>query len=297
MQQSNTNYDLTGRLFGALKAEKLVDGVNSKARWRCTCACGQEKIVSYRNLVYGKTKSCGCVRAAKAIKDLTGKRFGRLVAQERLPDKRDNSYLWRCLCDCGGVAFVTAAALTKGQSKSCGCLSIEAKRARASDLKGKRFGRLTAIEPTGSRSENGGVIWRCLCDCGTESFQIASVLCNGGVTSCGCKHKENDSLQRSLDYIDGTCVQFLQQTGKVRSDSTSGVRGVSLHKGKWRARITFKKKTYYLGEYDDIEKAIKARKKAEGLLFGEFLDWYKATFPNKKKEDGQRTIVNSESTY
>lgn len=265
MATPNPKYDLTGRLFGMLTAKEHVSGVNSQANWLCQCSCGREKIVSYRNLVYGKTRSCGCTRAAHSILDLTGQRFGRLVAKERLQTKKGGSYLWRCLCDCGCLVDAPATTLTKGQKKSCGCLSIEAKRAQASDLKGKRFGRLIAIEPTEMRSENGGVVWRCLCDCGKESFQIASVLCNGGVTSCGCKHKDNDSLQRSLDYIDGTCVQFLKQTEKVRADNTSGVRGVSLHKGKWRARITFKKKTYYLGEFDDMEKAIQVRKKAEGL--------------------------------
>lgn len=289
MENPTAKYDLTGRLFGALKAEKLVDGINTRSRWLCKCTCGKEMIVSYHDLAYGKTKSCGCTRAAKQIKNLTGQRFGRLVAQERLNTQKDCSYIWRCLCDCGNVVFVTAAALTKGQTKSCGCLSIEAKHEQACDLRGKRFGRLTAIEPTEKRSTNGGVIWRCKCDCGKETFQIASVLCNGSVTSCGCKLKENDALQQSLDYIDGTCVQFIHQTDKVRSDNTSGIRGVSSYRGKWRARITFKKKTYYLGVFDDLEKAAMVRKKAESVLYDEFLDWYNETFPPKQ---GREETVN-----
>ncbi len=280
--ETDNRFDISNIRFGKLTAVQCVSGKNSKAVWLCKCDCGKEKLISYHDLAYGKTKSCGCTRSAHNIRDLTGQRFGRLVAQERLPEKKDDSYLWRCQCDCGVIAEITAAALTKGQAQSCGCLSIEAKQARASDLKGQRFGRLTAIEPTEKRSRNGGVIWRCVCDCGKETFQIASVLTNGSVTSCGCKHQENDALQRSLDYVDGTCVQFISNAGTRRSDNTSGVRGVSLHRGKWRARINFRKKAYELGAYNDIEDAIRVRKKAESILYGEFLDWYNETFPKKQ---------------
>ena len=159
-------FNISNIRFGQLTALQCISGKNSTAVWQCKCDCGKEKLVAYRELAYGKTKSCGCTRSAKSIKDLTGKRFGRLVAQERLPEKKDGSYLWRCQCDCGSIAFISAAALTKGQTKSCGCLALEAKRAQACDLKGQRFGRLTIIEPTEDRSTNGGVLWRCNCDCG-----------------------------------------------------------------------------------------------------------------------------------
>ena len=283
MQQPNTKYDLTGRLFGMLTVKERVDGFNTRSRWRCLCACGKEKIVSYHDLAYGKTRSCGCSRVKKTIKDLTGQRFGRLVAQERLPAKKDGSYLWRCQCDCGGVAFFTAKALNIGQVRSCSCLSIEAKRAKAVDLAGKRFGRLVAIEPTEKRDGSGSVIWRCQCDCGKETFQPANLLSQGRVSSCGCKRKENDVLKSKLDYVDNTCIQFINNTDKLRKDNNSGVRGVSLHNGKWRARISFKKKMYYLGEYRDIEEAIRVRKIAENNLYGEFLDWYNENFTKKQE--------------
>ena len=282
--ESDNRFDISNIRFGKLTAVQCVSGKNSTAVWLCKCDCGKEKLISYHDLAYGKTKSCGCSRSFNKASELTGQRFGRLIAQERLSEKKHGSFLWRCTCDCGKVTYVPATALTKGQIKSCGCLARDTKRAYASDLNGMRFGRLTALEPTERRNPNGGVIWRCKCDCGKETFQTASVLRNGGVLSCGCKRHENDSLKRSMDFIDGTCVQFLQNKDKLRSDNTSGVRGVSFHQGKWRARINFKKKEYNLGIYEDIEDAIKARKKAEGLLYGEFLDWYNETFP---KEQGR----------
>lgn len=50
--------------------------------------------------------------------DLAGHRFGNLLVVEqvaRAPIK------WKCICDCGSEKIVTSAALTKGQTRSCGC--------------------------------------------------------------------------------------------------------------------------------------------------------------------------------
>jgi len=54
---------------------------------------------------------------------------------------------------------------------------------------------------------------------------------------------------------------------KVPTDSTTGVRGVYLIKGKYEAKIVFQGKQFYLGKYDNIDDAAKARREAEALLF------------------------------
>jgi hypothetical protein len=48
--------------------------------------------------------------------DITGKRFGRLVALDRV------CRYWMCNCDCGSTILVATADLTSGKSKSCRCL-------------------------------------------------------------------------------------------------------------------------------------------------------------------------------
>lgn len=54
--------------------------------------------------------------------DITGKRFGMLVAIERTDQKdKRGLYLWRCKCDCGNECFVTSSRLSGGQRVSCGC--------------------------------------------------------------------------------------------------------------------------------------------------------------------------------
>ena len=55
------------------------------------------------------------------IVDLTGQRFGLLVAVARAGSNRNGS-LWRCRCDCGKERNVIGSNLRKGNSRSCGCI-------------------------------------------------------------------------------------------------------------------------------------------------------------------------------
>ena len=62
-------------------------------------------------------------------KDLTGMKFGRLTVEKRLDDriyKNGKAYpLWLCRCDCGNTKAVIGGNLTRGLTKSCGCLQKE----------------------------------------------------------------------------------------------------------------------------------------------------------------------------
>lgn len=58
------------------------------------------------------------------LKDLTGKRFGRLTVIGRVP-----KFEWRCVCDCGTERVIHRSRLLSGSSKSCGCLRRELRRA------------------------------------------------------------------------------------------------------------------------------------------------------------------------
>lgn len=56
--------------------------------------------------------------------DLTGKRFGRLVAVEFLEVRKGNS-VWKCKCDCGNESEVCYSNLVRGNTRSCGCIFNE----------------------------------------------------------------------------------------------------------------------------------------------------------------------------
>lgn len=56
--------------------------------------------------------------------DLSGRRFGRLVAM-RVHSAQDGNVRWECLCDCGGTCYPTRHNLQAGNHHSCGCLRRE----------------------------------------------------------------------------------------------------------------------------------------------------------------------------
>ncbi len=71
---------------------------------------------------------------------------------------------------------------------------------RYKDLTGMVFSRLTVISPVGQTS-NGGMIWRCMCECGMETDVRSSNLVQGVSTSCGCKRSEVMSIRAKVRNI------------------------------------------------------------------------------------------------
>lgn len=59
------------------------------------------------------------------FKDLTGLRFERWTVVERLPNSATGQARWLVRCDCGNESVSLSQALTRGGSKSCGCLQRE----------------------------------------------------------------------------------------------------------------------------------------------------------------------------
>jgi hypothetical protein len=80
----------------------------------------------------------------------------------------------------------------------------------------------------------------------------------------------------------------------TQSNNTSGVTGVSFEKrrNKWESHIKSNGKKKFLGYYDCIEDAIKARKEAEILYFGYMVDkqYDKNTYFKNKKHNNLKII-------
>ena len=223
-------------------------------------------------------------------RDLRNQTFGRLKAI-RPTDKRDasGSVIWECKCSCGNPSpvFVSSNNLLNGGTKSCGCLKIEKfVLSKKLNLTGQRFGRLVAIKPTEKRCQ-GSIVWECKCDCGEVVLVKGSSLTSGNTKSCGCLSRDV-AKQRALDKckvdcLEGTRLSHLNKT--IYKHNTSGVRGVNFHKkaGKWMASITFKKKHYYLGLYDNLQEAALVRKNAEDILWQPFMNGCLGDFENEGK--------------
>lgn len=175
--------ELQGKRFGKLFVEEFVGIKNYGTLWKCRCDCGNYTIALAEKLNSGKKTSCGCdsnERRSKAkIRDLTGKRFGKLIVLG-LDHSNVRSY-WKCACDCGNEVVACTSVLQQGYKKSCGCAKIK-------DISEQRFGRLIAKRLL--RVERRNAVWECQCDCGKIVEVRESSLISGGTQSCGCLAKE-----------------------------------------------------------------------------------------------------------
>ena len=57
------------------------------------------------------------------------------------------------------------------------------------DIKGEKFGRLTAVERAGKQGRH--VLWRFKCECGNEIIALGINVRSGKTKSCGCIRNEN----------------------------------------------------------------------------------------------------------
>lgn len=262
--------DISGEKFGKLTAIKPVRSEKKRGViWLCQCDCGGWKEVPASQLIRGTTKSCGCLsKENRRRTDITGKRFGRLVAKSFQYYDSQHRDCWLFTCDCGKEKIMPAAFVKWGNTHSCGCLLQEHTRElHRQDITRKRFFRLTAVRPTEERDATGSVIWECRCDCGNTAKYSVNALQRGKIHSCGCMYQETRSECASYrkDLIEDTALSSLIVSKRVRKGNTSGCTGVSMQKntGKWIAYIDFQKKRYFLGVYSDKNEAISARKMAE----------------------------------
>ena len=119
------NYkDLTDQIFG-----KLVELEDSGKRsrhgqviWYCICECGSFREVPGHSLTSGRVDNCGCSPRTNSL-DLTGQRFGKLVAM--YPVKQGKRWNWVCQCDCGKFTTTRSCSLKSGKTRSCKCLLKE----------------------------------------------------------------------------------------------------------------------------------------------------------------------------
>lgn len=211
----------------------------------------------------------------KALENLIGRKYGKLTVVELLGSDTQGQRQWRCRCDCGGTRIVTTGNLNAGRTTNCGCK-------KSPDLTGKVFGRLTVLERSDKRVSRGQrtvPTWRCRCECGAIVEKATDILTNDDVSMClDCAQKYTAAIARkSAGFVGGTQVTKLRNMSP-NAANTSGVRGVYFEKrtNTWRARLKFKGKIMSFGSYVRFEDAVLARKEAEQLYFGEFLEEYEA---------------------
>lgn len=183
------DYTNIGSKFGLLE----VIGVPEKDKHhiykvRCRCECGMESITSCRQLVIGKTKSCGCLRKtashSQRIELPIGYRYGLLTVVKYIDNLDGKKRAYQCICDCGNAITVKATSLIGREKKSCGCLVGKVQREKHPIKEGERFGMVTIVGDAAKNGKNRKVF--ALCDCGNRFVVAINNLRTGHTISCGC---------------------------------------------------------------------------------------------------------------
>lgn len=214
---------------------------------------------------------------------IIGKRFGRLtVIGEGIIENGKRKY--ECLCDCGNKKYISKSHLTKGHTKSCGCLQKE-RTSAASYVHGKSKERI--------HKEWRGILHRCKNPSAShyENYGGRGIeVCekwkgeNGFINFYDWAMENGYSDDLTLDRIDNdkgyspdncrwvTHMENCHNRG-VRKDSVTGCAGVNPRENKngtvvYRAYITTNYKRTYLGKFDTLEEAVSARKEAEAKYWG-----------------------------
>lgn len=217
--------------------------------------------------------------------DLTGQKFGRLTVLKRAENRGKRVY-WLCECECGKEKIVSSTDLKCGNTKSCGCLQIEARHNKRKynqyDLS-REFGigydvnKKEFYFDLEDYDKIKGYTWYTTND-GYIRAKINKEYV--GLHSFLVEHKDGTWIDhRNGDPKDNRKqnlrVATYAQNGmnkRFMSTNTSGVLGVYLNKRAnfWCAQISVDNKTIYVGGSKDKNKAIKMRLNAEKEYYGEF---------------------------
>jgi hypothetical protein len=83
-------------------------------------------------------------------------------------------------------------------------------------------------------------------------------------------HKNGDHLDNRIENLRSATRSENNRNAKLRVDNTSGIKGVGLHRGKWRARINVDNQQIHLGYFETKEEAEERVEKERKNLHKDF---------------------------
>ena len=109
---------VAGRKYGMLTAVCPTDKrSNTSVVWEWKCDCGNTVYKTLRDVKQVKNPNCGC----KPRFDITGDRYGALVAVRPTGERKYTSVVWEWKCDCGNTVCRTLTEVKQMANKDCGC--------------------------------------------------------------------------------------------------------------------------------------------------------------------------------
>ena len=143
----------------------------------------------------------------RRVKDLTGRRFGRLQVHKFEKSLHCNAF-WACQCDCGKSHTVAGKSLLSGACTSCGCLRKE-RAAAANSQRLTKHGHTAA----GSNSRTYRIWSNMVSRCTNPKFDAYPWYGGRGITVCA-EWREFKAFLNSMGRApDGKSIDRIESNG------------------------------------------------------------------------------------
>lgn len=203
-------------------------------------------------------------------RDLMGLRFGRLVVTEEVGVNKWGNTLWKCRCDCGEEVIRPGGVLTRGDTRSCGCLGKEnLEKLKTNKYKFNEYrtvGDIVYVElgRGGNTMMCNKSDWEKL-----KQYYWSEETTGYARSRVGFFHKMICDAPKGLvvDHINRNKLDNRRSNLRVTTHQfnilNNSAVGVTWHKAanKWMAQITVNGKHISLGLFEEKEDAIRARRK------------------------------------
>lgn len=228
-------------------------------------------------------------------RNLIGKKFNLLTVVERTddyvsPKNGDREPRYLCDCDCGNKNVIARQSqLVHGSKKSCGCIKSKAiseslrktnnynlnnKYGIGYVLNGEEF--YFDLEDYDKikdyywlKNQDGYIYTNIPKGNGKKIYMHRFIINPEGCLIDHINNNKSDNRKQNLRRVSYSQNMMNQS---LRKNNTSGVAGVRWDniKNKWIAYITKNSKRRNLGYFDEFDDAVKRRKQAEEIDFGEY---------------------------
>lgn len=122
--------DIVGKQFGEWTVLFYLGKEKGIHFYKCQCSCGEIKEVSRKNLISGRSKSCGHEKDLwiDPVKenpqpypdDIIGERINDLTCIKRLGKDQIGNWIYLCRCQCGKKVRVDRGNFLLGTFPNCG---------------------------------------------------------------------------------------------------------------------------------------------------------------------------------
>lgn len=212
--RENKEY-INSRIGSILVLEELETHITpngSRQRvFKCKCDCGNIFDIRLSNLK--KMTCCSKCSSKKRRKDITGKRYGKLVvvamAEDYISPSNNRLARCKCICDCGKEILVNVSDLSTGKTKSCGCIKNTSGLLKDNlELVAKYdFEKNCNLDINKLKARSNKKVWWKCGECGNS--WIATIASQNDKVSHGCPYcsgrlvveGKNDLLSRFPDLV------------------------------------------------------------------------------------------------